>query len=161
VRIDVNDPTAFVVAYVDTTNMKIYIADEMYEKALSNREIARWVIKNGYGKEIIKSDNSEPKSRDELKKLGLYRIKSARKGKDSILNGIQFIQNFQIIVHPSCTNAILELENYTWKKDKKTGEYLNTPIAEYNHLLDALRYALEDVMPRGRIRSMSKMKLGL
>ena len=54
----------------------------------------------------------------------------------------------------------MELENYTWQKDKATNEYLNKPIDEFNHLLDAFRYSLEDVMPRNRISSISKQMLG-
>ena len=73
--------------------------------------------------------------------MGL-RISGARKGKDSILNGIQWIQDFEIIIHPRCVNFITEISNYTWDTDK-FGNKLNRPIDALNHLMDAMRYALE------------------
>lgn len=156
-----NDPSAFIASVVDRENKKIYIFDEHYEKSMLNSEIARMIIKKGYAKEVITGDSSEPKSIEEVKRSGVRRLKPARKGKDSVLHGIQFLQQFEIIVHPKCVNTKLELENYTWKEDKFTGEYLNTPNDEYNHLLDALRYSLEDVMPRNRMSSFNKALLGL
>ena len=70
------------------------------------------------------------------------RIKGAEKGKDSINNGIQFIQNFEIIIHPRCVNFLTEISNYTWDKDK-FGQMMNRPIDDFNHLMDAMRYAVE------------------
>jgi phage terminase large subunit len=61
---------------------------------------------------------------------------------DSIRSGIQWIQNLEIIIHPRCTNFITEISNYTWDKDK-FGEMLDGPIDDFNHLMDAMRYALE------------------
>lgn len=71
------------------------------------------------------------------------RIKGAKKGKDSVKNGIQWIQDLEIIVHPRCVNFLTEIGNYTWDKDK-FGNKLNVPIDDFNHLMDAMRYALED-----------------
>ena len=95
----------------------------------------------GYGKEHITADSAEPKSIDELKGYGL-RIKGAKKGKDSISNGIQWIQDLEIIIHPRCVNFITEITNYTWAKDK-FGNTLNIPIDDFNHLMDAMRYGCE------------------
>lgn len=139
----INDPSAFIAVLVDLNKNIIYIFDEFYKKGLLNNEIAKAIKKKGYQKEIIIADCAEQKSIEEIRREGISRIKPARKGKDSILNGIQFIQQFKIIVHPRCVNTIEELKNYTWLKDKSTGEYVNRPIDKYNHLLDALRYAME------------------
>lgn len=136
-----NDPSALFVGFIDNSQKKLYVWDEMYEKGLSNREIAIEIRKMGYGKERIVGDSSEPKSIDELKYLGL-RIKGAKKGKDSILNGIQFIQDFQIIIHPRCVNFLTEINNYSWDEDK-FGNKLNKPVDDFNHLMDAMRYACE------------------
>jgi phage terminase large subunit len=95
----------------------------------------------GYGKERITADSAEPKSIDELKSLGL-RVKAAQKGKDSVKNGIQWIQDLEIIIHPKCVNFLTEISNYTWDKDKFDNK-LNEPIDDFNHLMDAMRYALE------------------
>lgn len=136
------DATAFVAAYIDQDNGKIYIYDELYKTKLSNRMIYEEIQGMGYAKEKIVADSAEPKSIDELKGLGLRRIEPAKKGKDSINNGIQFIQNFEIIIHPRCTNFITEISNYTWDKDK-FGNQINKPIDDFNHCLDALRYGCE------------------
>lgn len=136
------DPTAFIVAYIDTVNFKLYIYDEFYEPKLSNRMIYDKITAMGYAKETIIADSAEPKSIDELKGLGLRRIEGAKKGKDSINQGIQFLQNFEIIVHPRCVNFITEISNYAWSKDK-FGNMLNSPIDEFNHLMDAMRYGCE------------------
>ncbi len=58
------------------------------------------------------------------------------------MNGIQFIQNYELIIHPNCPNFITEISNYTWAKDKFDNK-INKPIDDFNHLMDALRYALE------------------
>lgn len=136
-----NDPSALFAGMVDLENHKIYVFDEFYKKGLSNKKIYNEVVNMGYAKEHIIADSSEPKSNDELKSYGLH-VKGAKKGKDSVNNGIQWIQNFEIIVHPRCVNFITEISNYTWAKDK-FGNQTNTPIDDFNHLMDAMRYGLE------------------
>ena len=138
-----NDPTAFIASLIDLDNMEIFIFDEHYQKAMSNKDIANMIKYKGYSKERIVGDSSEPKSIDDIKRQGIYRLKGARKGKDSILNGIQYIQDFKIYVHPKCENTFIELSNYVW--DTKEGNVINKPIDDYNHLMDALRYSLEDI----------------
>lgn len=136
-----NDPTAFVAAFVDLGEKRLYVYDELYEKALSNKKIFDKITAMGYGKDKITADSAEPKSIDELKNLGL-RVTSAKKGRDSILNGIQWIQDLHIVVHPQCVNFLTEISNYTWDKDR-FGKTLNRPIDDFNHLMDAMRYGLE------------------
>ena len=140
-----NDPTALFCGLVSAEQKTIWVFDELYEKALTNRKIYERIRDMGYAKERIKADSAEPKSIDELLEYGLNRIRPARKGKDSINNGIQHIQNYKIIVHPRCVNFITEIGNYTWDKDK-FGNPINRPIDDFNHLMDAMRYALEDVL---------------
>lgn len=136
-----NDPTAFVVAFLNEQDKKLYVFDELYEKGLSNKRIYERITEMSYGKEKIIADSAEPKSIDELKTYGL-RIKGADKGKGSVNNGIQWIQDLEIIIHPRCVNFLTEIGNYTWSKDK-FGQMLNMPVDDFNHLLDALRYGLE------------------
>lgn len=136
-----NDPSAFFIGFINLEKKKLYIWDELYKKGLSNRRIYEELLEMGYSKERITADSAEPKSIDELKGLGL-RIKGAQKGKDSINNGIQWIQDLEIIIHPRCVNFLTEISNYTWDKDK-LGTKLNRPIDDFNHLMDAMRYGLE------------------
>lgn len=142
-----NDPAALFVGFIDTKDKKIYVYDEMYAAGLSNERIANNVQSMGYGKERIIADSAEPKSIDQLKGLGL-KIKGAEKGKDSVNHGIQFIQDYEIIIHPRCVNFLTEISNYTWDKDK-LGNKLNRPIDDFNHLMDAMRYALEKFIAKG------------
>lgn len=155
-----NDPTAFIACVVQEAEKKIYIFDEHYEKSMVNEEIADMIYLKGFAKEVITGDSSEPKSIEELRRRGIRRIKGARKGNDSIVHGIQFIQQYQLVIHPSCKNFIIEIENYAWRKNDSTGEYYNKPIDDYNHLMDAFRYAIEELIPRGKITSISKKLLG-
>ena len=157
----VADPSTLIACLVDTKNMKLYIFDEMYEHGLLNNKIAQKIMDMGYAKERIVADSAEPKSIAELQSLGLRRVVGAKKGKDSIIHGIQYIMQFEIIVDPSCVNTINELRNYGYKKDKSTGQYTNTPIDEYNHLLDALRYALEPLSMKKNKVKLSKGLFGL
>lgn len=136
-----NDPSTLFCGLLDKGNKRLYVFDEMYEKGMSNRRIAETIREMGFAKEQITADSAEPKSIDELKGLGL-RVKAAQKGRDSIKNGIQWIQDLEIIVHPRCVNFLTEISNYTWDKDR-FGVKLNEPIDDFNHLMDAMRYALE------------------
>ena len=142
-----NDPTALFCGLIDLEKREIFVFDEIYKKALRNKMIYEEISKRGYSKEKITADSAEPKSIDELKDLGLRRLVGAAKGKDSINNGIQFIQGFKIYIHPRCVNFITEISNYTWDKDK-FGNTINKPIDEFNHLMDAFRYAVEEFISK-------------
>ena len=147
-----NDPSALFCGLIDNANKIIYVFDEMYQKSMSNEDIYNEILKQGYAKERIIADSAEPKSIDRLRVLGLYRIRGARKGRDSVNNGIDYIQGFKIVIHPKCVNFLIEISNYTWDVDKRTGQKINKPIDDFNHLMDAMRYALEGFI-RGDIFS--------
>lgn len=139
-----NDPTALFCGLIDTGSKTLWVFDEIYKPGMSNEDIAAAITEAGYAKERIRADSAEPKSIDRLYALGLAHIRRARKGKDSINNGIDFIQDYKIFIHPRCTNFLTEIGNYTWDTDTKTGKKLNRPIDDFNHLMDAMRYALEE-----------------
>lgn len=139
-----NDPSALFCGLVDPTAKTLWVFDEMYKRGMSNEAIHTEVVNMGYAKEKIRADCAEPKSIDRLRDLGLMNIRAARKGKDSVRNGIDYLQDFQIIVHPRCVNFITEISNYTWDTDTKTGKRLNVPVDDFNHLMDAMRYGCED-----------------
>lgn len=137
-----NDPTAFFCGMIDNDNKILYVFDEFYKSGMQNEDIYNEICGMGYRKERITCDSAEPKSIDRLRILGLPNIESARKGKDSVMNGIDFLQGYTIIVHPQCVNFITEISNYVWAKDK-FGQKINRPIDDFNHLMDAMRYAVE------------------
>ncbi len=138
-----NDPSALFCGLVDERAKTLWVFDEMYKPGMSNERIASEVTSMGYRKERIRAEAAEPKSIDRLYELGLSHIQQARKGKDSVNNGIDYLQDYHMIVHPRCVNFITEISNYTWDTDTKTGKRLNKPIDDFNHLMDAMRYAME------------------
>lgn len=156
----VNDPSAFVACKVNTKSKEIYIFDELYQSGLLNDSIAHWITYKGYSKEKIIADSAEQKSIDEIKRAGISHIKPAIKGQGSIMWGIDLLNQYHIFVNPRCENMIMELENYSYKKDRKTGEYINEPEDAYNHLCDALRYAIQTIT-KPQFKTMSKAVLGL
>ncbi len=139
-----NDPTAFIGFKANPEDLQIYIFCEFYEKRLLNCHIAEKIKALGFSKERIRADCAEPKSNDDLKRLGIGRITPSLKGRDSILNGIAAINEYKITVDPKCVNTIRELSTYVY------GDTLNErgqrlPKDSDNHLCDALRYAFADV----------------
>ena len=140
-----NDPTALFCGLADREAKTLWVFDELYKKGMSNEAIAAEIISMGYGKEKIRADAAEPKSIDRLYSLGLTRIRSARKGKDSVNSGIDLLRDYRIIIHPKCVNFLTEISNYTWKTDRATGRCLNVPSDDFNHLMDAMRYAAEEL----------------
>ena len=143
-----NDPTALFCGFVSLSEKKLYVWDELYKKGLSNKAIYSEITQMGYAKERITADSAEPKSIDELRGLGL-RVSGAKKGKDSINNGIQWIQDLEIVIHPRCVNFLTEISSYQWKKDK-FNKTLNEPEDDNNHLMDAMRYALEGFIQKNK-----------
>lgn len=144
-----NDETAFMHVKVDQDNHIIYIMEEYAKHGMLNSDIARIIKRLGYSKEIITADAAEPKSIAEIKRDGIYRIRPAKKGKDSIVQGIAFMQQYHLVVDDRCVKTIEELENYTYKKDRQSGEYTNEPVDAYNHEIDAIRYALTEINGMG------------
>ena len=144
-----NDPTAFVGAYADKKNYKIYVYFEYYERQMENRKIANAIITAGFGRSIIRADSEDPRTINELKLLGLYGIRGAKKGAGSVLGGIQKLQDYEIIVHPRCEHTIEALSNYAWKKDRMTDKIVNEPEHDFSHIPDALRYGCEDLQKFG------------
>lgn len=139
-----NDPTAVFIGFIDLDNKELYVVDEIYKKNLSNELIYKELCRKELYDCKIVADSAEPKSIDRLRELGIRGIKGARKGKDSINNGIDFIQDFRIFIHPRCVNFLTEISTYVWDTDKD-GKILNKPVDDYNHLMDAMRYAVADV----------------
>jgi len=142
------DPTALCCMLVDDSDKIIYIFDEMYEYGLSNRKIYDVIRSKGYKKEVIFADSAEPKSIDELYSLGLRGIRKARKGKDSVSHGIQFVQGYKLVVSPKCVNFLKEIMAYSWGNSIVDGRV--APKRGDNHLMDAMRYGLTEVSSGGR-----------
>ena len=141
----IHDISAIVASLLVESEGRIYIFKEFGATGRTNKDLADIITQMGLSKSVIIADSAEPKSIAEIKAAGILKIKPCSKGKDSIIHGIQKLQNYEIIIHPSCTGIIEEFENYTYEKDKNTGSYINKPIDDYNHYIDALRYSLQCV----------------
>lgn len=134
-------PAALCCFFMDESEKKIYIFDELYKTQQTNQQLAELITEMGYHKEMIVADCAENKSIVELYNAGIYNVQSALKGADSISYGIQLIQNYRIIVHPRCVNFITEISNYCWDEDR-FGNRLDKPAKGGDHLMDAFRYAV-------------------
>ena len=118
------------------------------------------IVGKGYQKERIRADSAEPKSNDDLRRLGVLRLQAASKGRDSVLSGIARLQEYRLVVHPRCVHTAAELRAYVWQADGRDGAYRNLPCDKDNHLMDALRYAMEDV-PRPPAQQGRVVRYGL
>lgn len=151
----VNSYTALVQIKVDTNNKRLYICKEvMYAREVVNPDIAQAIKNNNMQNEHWIFDCAEQKSIAELKRLGIRNAKPCAKGKDSVMFGINTLKDYTIIVHPECQNVINELQSYMWKQDAN-GIQLNEPIKEYDHMMDAIRYAIQHVQ-KGQTQVLSK-----
>jgi phage terminase large subunit len=137
-----NDPTALACCAANEKTKEIFIFDEMYKYKMTNIQIADEIKLKGYQNRLIIADSAEPKSIEEVRQCGIQRIRPAKKGADSVRAGILKLQDYHIYVHPRCSNALVEFNNYIWDKDKD-GRILNVPIDDYNHFMDAWRYSCE------------------
>ena len=148
------DPTAFIAFKVNRAESIIYVFDEIYARRMLNCHIAEAITAKGYAKERIRADAAEPKSNDDLRRLGLTRLCPSVKGPDSVINGIMNISEYRIIVDPVCKNTLAELGSYCWDKNRP-----NVPEDKNNHLMDALRYGFYDVkrsVAKAEVKNYSK-----
>lgn len=141
------DPTAGVKCWVH--NETLYIEYELYEKRLELDDTADLMVKELPGVEAhaVRADNARPESISFLKRTGIPRIVACIKGKGSVEDGVEFIKSFkEVVIHTRCRNAASEFDLYSYKIDRLSGDVLPVIVDAYNHLIDALRYALEPIM---------------
>ena len=140
-----NDPTALV--RVDKAGDNLYIKELLYTTGLTNQDISQELTKLGLTRyDEIWADSAEPKSIEELHRLG-WNIKPTAKGSDSIMAGIDILKRHKLHITPDSSNVIKEMQNYKWKEDKN-GNLLNRPIDQWNHAVDAIRYATFNKLSR-------------
>lgn len=155
----VNDISAFTASIILEDEKKMYIFKEWGDTNKTNDELVNIISSLGFAKATIIADCSEPKSIEEMKRKGITRIRGCEKGKDSILHGIQALQQYEIIVHPSCVGIITEFENYSWEKNK-AGEYVNKPVDNFNHYMDSIRYSIQ-ALKTNKIKTLNKATFSL
>jgi phage terminase large subunit len=147
-----NDPTAYTRMYYHRATRTLYIVDEVYLRGCTNDVLAAAI--QPYCKlDPVTCDCAEPKSIQELTNHGIN-AQAALKGKDSVVFGVQWLQQQKIIIDISCQETKNEFEQYHWKKNKD-GEVLNQPVDRDNHAIDSIRYAMEDEMTLSNIGIVS------
>lgn len=137
-----HDPTTFPRLAVDLDNKELWIYAEHYEHAMTTDDIFNMIIEAEMQNALITADSAEQRLIAELKAKGINRITPSVKGAGSINAGIDFMKQFKIYIHPSCVKTVEEFDTYIYKQDKD-GKWLNEPIDDNNHIIDAIRYALE------------------
>ena len=138
-----NDPTALV--EIRYAGGALYWKQHIYRRQLTNQHISRLIKELGITDEIV-ADSAEPKSIAELRNHGVW-VKPAKKGKDSVMFGIQLLQDYPIKIHAQSKDLIEEFSSYTWAKDR-SGSPTNKAIDDFNHGIDAGRYTIMDRMKK-------------
>ena len=133
-----NDPTS--ANYIVRKGDIIYIHELIYKTGLTNSDIVDEIKHLGYSNTLIYYDAAEPKSGEEMKRLGMY-VKPAVKGTGSINAGISLLKEFDIVVSQESKNIIKEYHNYYWEQIKD-GTIINKPVDRFNHAMDAIRYGV-------------------
>lgn len=141
------DPYAFIRVHYDSTREIIYVIDERYENKVTNENTAQWILEKGYNDVYTTCDSAEPKSVADYRSLGVN-AKEAIKGQGSVDYGMKWLQKRTIVIDKRRTpHAYQEFVNYEYEKNKDDEWLSNYPDAN-NHLIDALRYAMERVFKR-------------
>ena len=141
------DPTTAICAYV--SDNKLYLRHEAYKVGLELDATADYIKRHvpGIDRYTIRADSARPETISYLKRHGLPGTVGAKKGKGSVEDGVQFIKSFdEVVIHPVCKNALNEFMLYSYKTDKLSGDILPVLVDDHNHIIDALRYALEPIM---------------
>ena len=154
------DATAVIESLYDKTNKTIYVFNEFYKTGCQLSEIVAALDSMNLKKVKIFTDAAEPRSIQYFKSEGFNAVPCI-KGKDSVKNGIMFLQDNLIVVHPSCQSFIAELENFSYIKSKITGEWTDETTHEWSHAIDACRYAYSDVYANKKLKSINKATFSL
>ncbi len=148
-----NHAYAISISLVDKENKIIYVISEMYKRGITNQDAYEWICNNGYGANQFIADSASPRDIEELKRMGL-RVKGAKKGRNSVRNGIMRIMDFSVVIDESCTNFIQEIMTYAWKKDKN-GNYTEETVRVGDDLMDSWRYSLENVLGKKKVKFLT------
>ena len=142
------DPTALVRGF--TREKKLYLDYEAYAIGCDidkTPDLFRQVPGSEQAK--IVADSARPETISYMRQHGFPRIEHAKKGPNSVEDGIQFLRSFeQIVIHPRCKHTLEEFKSYSFKIDKQSGEPTAIPEDKNNHVIDSLRYMCERFLRR-------------
>lgn len=153
------DPSTIVASLYDKKNGKIYVYNEFYKRGCQLDTLYEAMTKMQLTRTKIYMDSSEPRSIDYFKRKGIN-AQPCIKGAGSVNSRIAFLQNHQIIIHPSCKNVIMEFENFAYERNKD-GTLKESYTHEFSHAIDGLGYAYSDIYTKSGLKTMNKAVLGL
>lgn len=147
------DPLAYLKMNYDKTRRRLFIFGEVYGTRLSNKKAVKLIRKINPLNKRVTGDSAEPRTINEFRLLGLN-ITGAKKGPDSVENGIKWMQDLEaIIIDPiRCPNAAREFNEYEIEKDNEGNLKGEFPDKD-NHAIDAARYGCEDDIIRSKARA--------
>lgn len=155
------DPNTLVRMYANMEENKLYIDYAIDKVGVEINHTPQFYDQIPMSRQFkITADSARPELVSYMRKQG-YNIKSAKKGKDSIEDGLEFIKNFDVIIHPRCKTVIEEFKLYSYKVDKVTGQITPKIEDKHNHYIDAIRYGLEDLRPSKNSRGVNKLTIRL
>lgn len=154
------DKTAVIDTLYDRANKTIYVFNEFYKSGCQLSEIATAIESMNLKKTKLYVDAAEPRAIQFFRGEGINATACA-KGKDSVKAGLMFLQDNLIIVHPTCRSFMNELDNFSYKKSKQTGEWTDETTHEWSHAIDACRYAYSDIYTQTKLKALNKSALGL
>ena len=154
------DPSAIIDTLYDRSNRTIYVFNEFYKSGQQLSQLAEAIKDMNLARTKLYVDSAEPRSIQYFRNNQINAV-AAQKGQDSVKAGLMFLQDHLIIVHPSCTSFITELENFSYIKSKQTGEYTEETTHEWSHAIDACRYAYSDIYTMTKAKVFNKSLLGL
>ena len=154
------DKSAIINTLYDRKQGKIYVFEEFYKSGCQLSDLVNAIKSMQIGKTKLFVDAAEPRSIQYFRNDNVNATACA-KGKDSVKAGIMFLQDNELIVHPSCQNFITELENFSYIKSKVTGEYTEETTHEFSHAIDACRYAYSDIYTQTKLKTFNKALLNL
>lgn len=141
------DPTAAVQCWIHERTL--YIEREAGKIGLELDDTAKFVTGQipDFGSHAVRADSARPESISYLKRHGIPRIEGVHKGKGSVEDGVEFIKSFdEVVIHERCAGVYEEFRKYSYKVDRLSGDVLPVILDDWNHYIDAIRYALEPLM---------------
>lgn len=148
------NPNALVRCHVSEKSKIIYVfktygkRGQTYDSLISD-------LRGIVGNEIITCDNEDSRGIFMLQQGGIKAV-AAKKGADSVLNGIIYLQGYKIVIDVSCQEFINEIQQYHWQEDKD-GNVIEKPVKKNDHYMDALRYAVEALIIQSTARATSRI----
>ncbi len=140
-----NDETSIV--EVRRKNDRLYVHELLYKKGLTNQDIFNEIKNLGLQEELFICDSAEPKSLEDMKRLGLY-CKPSIKGAGSVMNGIQIIKEYDVFASKQSKNLLQEYQYYIWESNKDGNTINKIKQNGMDHLMDAFRYAVTTGLAR-------------